>query len=673
MTIKTFDNSLNIALKSGSIFFTIKNKISFNKASSIIALFLFVLTFSISSSAATFTVNTVNDGNDNIAGNGTCASGFVSPVCTLRAAVQEANALAGDDTIVFAPALANQTIRLSSLIGNDLDIGSNILIDATGVNGITVAGESVVALASRIFQIQANTMVTMNNFKIAEGRLLVGVLGGGGGIFATGSNLTLNNMTVEDNSVLVTGNGGGIYVAGGTLTLNDSVVDDNSVTIATSGGGGIFATLGAVVNINRSRISNNSALVDGGGILNTAGSVLNVNNSRISNNVALVDGGGVLNTSGSTLNLTESTVNNNFALGLGSGVANRAVALVITRANIRRSLINDNGTRAIVGTVGGGAISNVGTDIISDAVMVITNSTITDNEATVLGGGISNTLGDMHLTNNTISHNNSTVGGGGVVNIAGLLGLGTVYVRNNIIAKNNDLLGTNIIGTDALGIFNSLGNNLIGSNFSVEVSFEASLFAGVTPQPNANADIVGSVVIANQIIDPLLGALQDNGGPTFTRAITAASPAFNRANNCVFTNTCATNPQNFNPPSALPTDQRSTGFTRLSGVAVDIGAFELQLGVTSARVQIAGRITAGKRGLARTLVYLHDLNGDIRMTRANPFGYYRFSDVEVGKTYILEAKSKQFHFDQQVLNLTEEMLDLNFSTTNSGLKYINFR
>ncbi len=386
-----------------------------------------------------------------------------------------------------------------------------------------------------------------------------------------------------------------------------------------------------------------------------------------------MDGGGILNTGGSTLNLIESNVNNNFALGLGSGIGNRAIALVVTRANIRRSLINDNGTRAIVGTVGGGAISNVGTDIISDAVMVIANSTITNNRATVLGGGISNTLGDMHLTNNTISHNTSTIGGGGIVNVAGILGLGTVYLRNNIIAKNNDLLGTNIIGTDALGIFNSLGNNLIGSNFSVEVSFAASVFIGLTPQPNVNADLVGSIVIGNQIIDPLLGALQDNGGPTHTRAITAASPAFNKANNCVFTNTCATNPQSLNPPSALSTDHRSSGFTRMSGAAADVGAFELQLGVTAASVQVAGRVIAGKRGLARALVYLQDMNGDVQMTRTNSFGYYRFSDVEVGRTYIVEVKNKQYYFDQQVLNLTEEMLDLNFSTPNTGLKYINFQ
>ncbi len=637
--IKTFKNPIKTTQNFGLPFHTPTNQLLFNKSNNIIVLCLLVLTLAVSSSGATFTVNTTGDGNDNNAGNGTCASGIVNPVCTLRAAVQEANALAGDDTINFAPSLANQTITLSSLLFSDIDIQSNITIDATGVNGITVASNNVLNLTTRIFEI-SNSTVTMNNFRVAGGRLLLGVLGGGGGIFSSNSNVTLNNMTVQDNGVLVTGNGGGIYVLGGTFNLNNSLVDNNFATLATSGGGGIFATTGAVVNINNSTISNNSALVDGGGILNTGGS---------------------------TLNLTESTVSGNFALGLGGGVANRAIVGVVTRANIRRSLISGNTPLlGIVGTLGGGAVSNVGTDIISDAVMTVINSTITNNSSTALGGGISNTLGDMVLVNNTISHNNSTVGGGGVVNIAGILGLGKVYLRNNIVARNSDLLGTNLIGTDALGIFRSQGNNIIGSNFGAEVSFAASAFVGITPQPNVNADIVGNIDIGNQIIDPLLGPLQDNGGSTKTRAITALSPAFNKANNCVVLGTC-TNPLT-NTALDLNYDQRSAGFSRMSGVSVDVGAYEVQLGPTAAAIQIAGRVVSGRRGVARAVVYLSDLDGNVRTVATNQFGYYRFNDVKPGQSYIFEIRSKQFTFSPQVVYLTGEMLDLNFSPVNYGLQ-----
>ena len=638
--IKTFKNLTKITQNLCLPLYTTNNKLSFNKSNNIIALCLLVLTLAVSSSAATFTVNTANDGNDNNAGNGTCASGIPPfTVCTLRAAVQEANALAGDDTINFAPSLANQTITLSSLLASDIDIHSNITIDATGVTGISVASNNVLNLTSRIFEI-SNSTVTMNNFNITGGRLLLAVLGGGGGIFSNNSTVTLNNMKVQDNGVLVTGDGGGIYVLGGTFNVNNSLVDSNFVTVSTTGGGGIFATGGATVNVN---------------------------NSTITNNTALLDGGGILNTGGSTLNLIESTVSGNFSLGLGGGVANRAVALVITRANIRRSLISGNTPLlGIVGTLGGGALSNVGTDVISDAVMTVINSTITGNSSTAVGGGISNTLGDTVLVNNTISQNNSTVGGGGVVNVAGVLGLGRVFLRNNIVARNSDVLGTNLIGTDVLGIFNSQGNNLIGSNFGAEVSFDASAFVGITPQPNVNADVVGNVVIGNQIIDPLLGPLQDNGGPTRTRAITALSPAFNKGNNCVFFNTCV-NPLN-NTPLDLTSDQRAAGYSRMSGVSVDVGAYEVQLGPTAAAVQVAGRVFDGKRGVARAVVYLNDLDGSVRTTMTNQFGYYRFDDVKPGQSYIFEIKSKQFTFSPQVMYLTGEMLDLNFSPVNYGLQ-----
>src|SRR4029078_2880627 len=88
----------------------------------------------------------------------------------------------------------------------------------------------------------------------------------------------------------------------------------------------------------------------------------------------------------------------------------------------------------------------------------------------------------------------------------------------------------------------------------------------------------GFVSVNPTIIDPKLGPVTNNGGPTNTRALLTGSPAIDRANNCVVTNTCSTNPDGLNPPAALTTDQRSTGFTRLFGPAVDIGAYEVQGG-----------------------------------------------------------------------------------------------
>ena len=234
------------------------------------------------------------------------------------------------------------------------------------------------------------------------------------------------------------------------------------------------------------------------------------------------DGGGILNTNGATLNLTEVNVSGNSATSLGGGVATRAILLVTTTTNITRSLISNNSAIA-----GGGGLSNLGTDLISSAVTTLTNSTVTNNNALAEGGGISNAAATMNLTNNTISHNQSLVAGGGIVNVAGIL-VGTVNLRNNILAQNNALLGTDLISSDGLGIFNSLGNNLVGNNLDIGVSFSASVVIGGLPQPNVNADIVGSIDVGFQIINPLLGALANNGGATNTRSLGAGSPAIDR-------------------------------------------------------------------------------------------------------------------------------------------------
>ena len=79
-----------------------------------------------------------------------------------------------------------------------------------------------------------------------------------------------------------------------------------------------------------------------------------------------------------------------------------------------------------------------------------------------------------------------------------------------------------------------------------------------------NGNIVG--------VDPLLGPLADNGGPTQTMALLAGSPAIDKGDNTLVP---------IDPSTGLPvtTDQR--GFTRVVNGSVDIGAFEDQVVVTT--------------------------------------------------------------------------------------------
>ena len=66
--------------------------------------------------------------------------------------------------------------------------------------------------------------------------------------------------------------------------------------------------------------------------------------------------------------------------------------------------------------------------------------------------------------------------------------------------------------------------------------------------------------------DPLVGPLQNNGGPTFTHQLLPGSPAID------------TGDPNFTPPPFL--DQRGPGFDRVVNGRIDKGSFELQAGTT---------------------------------------------------------------------------------------------
>jgi CSLREA domain-containing protein len=374
----------------------------------------------------------------------------------------------------------------------------------------------------------------------------------------------------------------------------------------------------------------------------------------------LGDGGGVLNVGGSTLTLVEVNVSGNTATSLGGGVATRSLLGTTSTTYITRSLISDNNA-----LLGGGGISNIATlNLISSATTTVTNSTITLNNTLAEGGGVSNLGGTVNLINDTISHNRSTLTGGGVVNVAGVLGLGVTNVRNTIVAYNNaTVVGTVLsLSDDVLGIFNSLGNNLIGNLFGIQVGFQASVFIGTSPVPNINGDIIGSVSAGTFVIDPLLGPLQNNGGPTDTRAVLPGSPAINRGNNCVGTDSCANDPSPSTLPEPLLTDQRSTGFPRIQNGIVEIGAYELLLPPTSANVFVGGQVTdAEGNPIFRATVTLMDMTGNIRRSVTNQFGRFEFENVASGGTYILGATHGRYEFSTQVISIGDDVKDLNIT------------
>src|SRR5213594_2586334 len=181
--------------------------------------------------AAMFTVNDTADAVDAAPGDGTCATAGAR--CTLRAAIQEANAHTGADTIMVPAGTYLLTIPgrgEDAAATGDLDITDDVTITGAGAGTTILDGNRI----DRIFEIvNPASVVAISSLTIRNGD--PGPVTGdtdGGGLYNSGT-LTLSAVVVASNTASV-GSGGGISSAN-DLTLNNCVVSGN--TAATFGGG----------------------------------------------------------------------------------------------------------------------------------------------------------------------------------------------------------------------------------------------------------------------------------------------------------------------------------------------------------------------------------------------------------------------------------------------------
>jgi len=160
-----------------------------------------------------------------------------------------------------------------------------------------------------------------------------------------------------------------------------------------------------------------------------------------------------------------------------------------------------------------------------EAAALVSNSTISGNT----GGGIYTApgapTGGSTVVNSTMSDNYVEIWNG------------DAYIKNTIF---NVSPGGHSIVNDGYSIITSEGYNVSSDD-------GAGYLNGPGDQIN---------------IDPMLGPLQDNGGPTFTHALLPGSPVINAGD------------PNFVPPPDY--DQRGPGYDRVRGGRLDVGSFEVQ-------------------------------------------------------------------------------------------------
>jgi hypothetical protein len=292
---------------------------------------------------------------------------------------------------------------------------------------------------------------------------------------------------------------------------------------------------------------------------------------------ALVGGGAVTFTCSGTitvtstiailLNTTIDGTGQKVTISGGNAVGVFSVGSPLVQAFLNFSLNNltiadGNATGLNIFTGGGGGVANY------YSLVNVNNSTFIHNAATFFGGGIFNYFGATFVSNSTFIGNAAQNGGG-------MFSHGGLYLTNSTFFGN--------AGGSGGGIYNEGVANVFASTFSGNV---ASFGAGIYNYTGTSITFIKNTIVAHSVPgkncfnfgfilndgggnldtdgscvgsispDPVLGPLQNNGGPTQTMAISMASPAFGGG-----------------VAAGCPaTDQR--GVLRPQFLICDIGAFE---------------------------------------------------------------------------------------------------
>ncbi|MCC5952220.1 MAG: S-layer homology domain-containing protein [Acidimicrobiia bacterium] len=475
----------------------------------------------------------VNHPGDSVAanpGDGICADAAGN--CTLRAAVDEANATDGHHTVRFAPHITTVTLD-RPVIGEDewdhddtntygdLDITDDLTIDGTDV---TLDANRT----DRALHIHQGD-VTISGLTITGGD--AGYYGGGGISHHSPGTLALTHVTVTDNRYGEVSadrsweSGGAIALHDGhlvadhlTLTHNrTSSIDDQLDAI---GGGlsiwGLDPTDATTVHITNSTISHNGDGPNGGayrtgGGLHFGGTVdVTIEGTTISHNKA-TDAPAIFGIGDTSLVLRDSIVSHHTGQATGA-----TIDLYGTTTLIERTSIVDNGPH-------GGALI-VERELDGSGALVVRNSTIAHNATTniILASYVPTTI-----EHSTIAANTDTTG-----------------QASALLAGAPTTVATSILG--GVGPVCHGGQHITSAGYNLSSDDTCGL-----DQPT---DLVDT--------DPHLGPLDDHGGPTPTMVPAATSPAVDAIP--------AGTPELCD--NTTPADQR--GVARPQGAGCDIGAVE---------------------------------------------------------------------------------------------------
>ncbi len=348
-----------------------------------------------SASALVFEVDSTLDAVDADLNDNLCIT--ASGDCSLRAAIQQANASTGPHIINVADGvynLSNVGDQEDTALTGDLDVLADITLNGTGADLVAIDGMR----SDRVFHVHTDARLVVNAVTIRNGWIMQNSSGGGidnrgelevndsnivrnyapgmgGGINNFMGTVTINRSTIADNATENTG--AGINSQDGDVTINQTTIRDNGGYMFPGVilGGGIFnSALFNTLEINDSTISGHSVYVDGGGVYHLLGTLL-MSNTTITDNFAGRNGGGLYHANGNSNyglhnKLVNITIANNDAQGIDSGnggLGKGGGGLYNVGAvplNIANSIIAENGFGN--DCYDGGIISSLGNNLDSD-------------------------------------------------------------------------------------------------------------------------------------------------------------------------------------------------------------------------------------------------------------------------------------------------------------------
>lgn len=544
---------------------------------------------------------------------------------SLREAIEQANVRPGADTIEFGGSLTAAGPAAILLSGGELVISDWLTINGSGAEALTIDAQH----QSRIFNItQISGDVALRGLTLTGGRTTgsgeyyddLSYAGGTIRSFTLGR-LTITGSTIRDSRTLGVAAAGGAILSVGELEIVDSIISESGTNGQSANGGAVMSY--GPLRLVGSSVTNSNTLGEysaGGGIF-TYGEALIYDSTISGNSTALGRGGGIAT---DDVVVYGSTISNNRAQDEGGGIATYTTAIVID------SVISGNSTNGEDGRGGGiaaGKLTLLGSTVVGnrtygndshgggiragqltmDASIVSGNQTIGANSR---GGGIEvgdqAIITDSHVAGNSTAGANSPGGGifarrltlmqstisgnhteGGNSHGGGIRLYSTSSVQFSTITDNHahsaDATGGGIsmfayssspvrtlTVTGSIVAGNAAGGenpeirpaqNLIVRYSLVGNSAGTGLVEAPVGAPDGNGNLIGGPL--HGAIDPMLAPLSDNLGPTMTHAILPGSPAIDAGDPSILYSTGEF-------------DQRGSGYARVSGGRIDIGAFEAQ-------------------------------------------------------------------------------------------------